>query len=140
LVAVWVTNKPAFREMLVWEGGLFEEWGVQLMEEWIWLKVTSIGEPICALDSMWRKPYEVLLIGRRGGERVEGDVKRRVVVGVPDLHSRKPNLKTLFEGVMCRKGGEYEALEIFARNLTAGWWSWGNEVLKFQTVEHWAEP
>lgn len=139
LVAVWVTNKPTLREMLLGEGGLFEEWGVQLVEEWIWLKVTSKGEPICALDSVWRKPFEVLLLGRRGGERV-GGMKRRVILGVPDLHSRKPNLKILFEHIMGRKEGEYDALEIFARNLTAGWWSWGNEVLKFQSPEHWAEP
>jgi N6-adenosine-specific RNA methylase IME4 len=139
LVAVWVTNKPAFREMLVGEGGLFEEWGVQLVEEWIWLKVTSSGEPICALDSIWRKPYEVLLVGRRCGEK-RGDVKRRVIIGVPDLHSRKPNLKVLLEHLVGKKADEYEALEIFARNLTAGWWSMGNEVLKFQTSEHWAEP
>lgn len=137
-VAVWITNKPSFREMILGERGLFDEWGVQLVEEWIWLKVTSNGEPICALDSMWRKPYEVLLVGRRGVKDGRA-VKRRVIVGVPDLHSRKPNLKTLFENMMGKEDGRYEALEIFARNLTAGWWSWGNEVLKFQTSEHWAD-
>lgn len=140
LVAVWVTNKPALREMLLGEGGLFEEWGIQLIEEWIWLKVTSSGEPICALDSMWRKPYEVLLVGMRGKEKRDGDVKRKVIIGVPDLHSRKPNLKKLLEDMMGTREDEYEALEIFARNLIAGWWSWGNEVLKFQSPEHWAEP
>jgi N6-adenosine-specific RNA methylase IME4 len=136
-VAVWITNKPSFREMILGEGGLFEEWGVQLVEEWIWLKLTSNGVPICGLDSTWRKPYEVLLVGRRG--RKDGDIQRRVIVGVPDLHSRKPNLKALFESRMGKVEVRYEALEIFARNLIAGWWSWGNEVLKFQTSEHWAE-
>jgi len=66
-----------------------------------------------------------------------GDVKRRVLVGVPDLHSRKPNLKSIFEQVM--KKEKYEALEVFARNLTAGWWGWGDEVLKFQSEEYWIE-
>ena len=139
LIAVWVTNKPAFREMIVGQEGLFAEWGVQLIEEWIWLKVTSKGELICAMDSTWRKPYEILLVGQRCEEILDEQVKRRVIVGVPDLHSRKPNLKTLFEGIMGNEEGRYEALEIFARNLTAGWWSWGNEVLKFQMEEHWAE-
>jgi N6-adenosine-specific RNA methylase IME4 len=139
LIAVWVTNKPAFHEMLLGQGGLFEVWGVELVEEWIWLKVTNEGEPICALDSTWKKPYEILLVGRRGGKQGH-DVKRRVVIGVPDLHSRKPSSKVLFEQALDMKEGEYQGLEIFARNLTSGWWSWGNEVLKFQTEEHWAEP
>ncbi|KAG0651240.1 Methyltransferase 4 [Hyphodiscus hymeniophilus] len=130
-VAVWITNKPSIREMVVGEGGLFEEWGVQLTEEWIWLKVTSNGEPIFPLDSTWRKAYEVLLVGRRGG----GHAKKRVILAVPDLHSRKPNLKSLLEKMA---GVEYSScLEIFARSLTAGCWSWGNEVLKFQNAEHW---
>ena len=37
------------------------------------------------------------------------------------------------------KKEKYEALEIFARNLTSGWWAWGNEVLKFQSDECWIE-
>lgn len=126
--------------MVIGEGGLFEQWGVVLVEEWIWLKTTKCGEPICALDSTWRKPYEVLLVGRRGGA-VDGEVKRRVMVGVPDLHSRKPNLKSVFERVsLLEKDVQVDCLEIFARNLTAGWWGWGNEVLKFQMEECWIDP
>ena len=140
-VGVWITNRPAFREMLVGEDGLFREWGISLTEEWIWVKVTENGEPICDLDSTWRKPYEVLLVARKGLDpREEVKPTRRVMVSVPDVHSRKPNLKLLFEDVMGKKEGEYEALEIFARNLTNGWWSWGNEALKFQTQDHWVKP
>lgn len=135
-VGIWVTNKPAFRDMVLGERGLFEEWGVSLVEEWIWLKVTSSGEPISELGSLWRKPYEILLVGRRGAS-LDGEVTRRVLVGVSDLHSRKPNLKSLFEQVM--KKEKYEALEIFARNLTAGWWAWGDEAVKFQSDEYWTE-
>lgn len=139
LVAVWVTNKVGFRDILLQEGGLFDEWGIELVEEWVWLKVTVNGATICAIDSMWRKPYEILLVGRKKGSEGtgNGDVKRRVIVAVPDLHSRKPNLKALFKEMIGTE--KYEALEIFARNLTAGWWAWGNEVLKFQTEEHWID-
>ena len=38
-----------------------------------------------------------------------------------------------------KEEGQYEALEVFARNSTAGWWGWGNEVLKFQGREHWID-
>lgn len=103
------------------------------------MKITVDGEPVCALDGLWKKPYEILLVGRKGSVRDGEGVKRRVVVGVPDLHSRKPNLKCLFERLMQKKIGEYQGLEIFARNLTEGWWGWGNEVLKFQEDEHWID-
>ncbi|TVY41223.1 Methyltransferase-like protein [Lachnellula occidentalis] len=138
-VAVWVTNKVAFRDALLQDGGLFDEWGIELVEEWVWVKIAVSGATICALDSVWRKPYEILLVGRKKGKVRTGkkDVRRRVIIAVPDLHSRKPNLKALFEDMMGTE--KYEALEIFARNLTAGWWAWGNEVLKFQTDEHWID-
>lgn len=143
-VGVWITNKPAFRSMLLEEGGLFDLWEVEYIEEWVWLKVTEKGEPICKLDSVWRKAYEILLVGRKKGsidqpedmENKEGEgVKRRVIIGIPDVHSRKPNLKGIFGKVIGREG--FRGLEVFARNMTEGWWTWGNEVLKFQTDEHW---
>ncbi|KAE8447163.1 hypothetical protein EG329_010994 [Mollisiaceae sp. DMI_Dod_QoI] len=136
-VGIWITNKEAFRDILLQPNGIFDEWEVRLVEEWIWLKTTVKGEPVCALDSVWRKPYEILLIGKRGAPQSK-DIKRRVLIGVPDLHSRKPNLKGLFEHMIQKE--EYEALEIFARNMTAGWWAWGNEVLKFQMDSYWIEP
>lgn len=172
--------------MLLDEGGVFDHWGLKLVEEWIWLKVTSSGEPISNISGTWRKPWEILLVGRKKGEKEsiggEGDselkkslgngkldmkeeydlegsnqhlpspspnpfqsrnsnlpIKRRIIIGVPDLHSRKPNLKFLFRQLLGLRAGdeEYRGLEIFARNLTAGWWGWGNEVLKFQDERAW---
>ena len=137
LVGIWVTNKPAIHDLVLGTNGLFDSWGLGLVEEWVWLKVTTSGEPVCVLESTWRKPYEILLVGRKRGPGTAGvDFKRRVIIGVPDMHSRKPNLKTLFEPMLPLK---YQALEIFARNLTTGWWAWGNEVLKFQSEEHWLD-
>ncbi|CAL3962759.1 unnamed protein product [Diplocarpon coronariae] len=144
IVAVWITNKEHFRDMLLDPSeGLFDKWGVTLAEEWVWLKTTTSGEPVYPLKSSWRKPYEILLVGRRGYPT--GKVMRRVIIGVPDLHSRKPNGKVLFEMMMKNRvdkkvvKDKYEALEIFARNLTAGWWSWGMEPLKFQSISVWPD-
>ena len=114
-------------------------------EEWVWLKVTSNGEPVTELDGLWRKPYEVLLVGRKrlGDEtgRKNGagegrEVKRRLLVAVPDLHSRKPNLRELIEPMMPDPRG-CRALEVFARILTARWWAWGDECLKYNWTEFW---
>ena len=144
LVAVWITNKPSVRELVLGENGMFDCWGVQVVEEWIWLKTTVSGEPITPLNGVWRKPYEVLLLGR---QRTKGwrpppestpDIKRRVIVGVPDLHSRKPCLKSLIEPMM--KGPkDYTALEVFSRHLVAGWCSWGDECIMFNWERYWYE-
>ena len=141
LVGIWITNKPAFRSLVLGHGGLFERLNVSLIEEWIWIKTTTSGEPVSSLDSLWRKPYEVLLLGRAASDPwiVAGaapDVQRRVIAGVPDLHSRKPCLKGLIELFM-PEPAEYSALEIFSRYLVAGWCSWGNEVLKFNWQGYW---
>lgn len=140
-VGVWITNKSAVRELVLGDAGFFATWGVELVEEWLWIKTTTKGETVTAIDSLWRKPYEVLLLGRKGNlmnAEPEGtsSTKRRIIVGVPDLHSRKPCLKELIEPLMADRP-HYQALEVFARYLVAGWWSWGNEVLKFNHEGCW---
>jgi len=135
IVAVWVTNKESVLDYMLSPGGLFSSWGLQLVSEWTWLKVTSSGEPIMPVDSAWRKPWEKLLIARRADAPTRPAlIQPRVLVAVPDVHSRKPSLREVFGNIL---GQEYMGLEVFARNLTAGWWAWGNEVLHFQGAEHW---
>ncbi|KAB5532747.1 MT-A70-domain-containing protein [Coniochaeta sp. 2T2.1] len=136
LVAVWVTNAPRFTELLTEpRTGIFAEWGVELEIEWTWLKVTGQGEPMASIDSAWRKAWERLIIARKTGTPRKA-VGSKVIVAVPDVHSRKPNLRGLFEEVL---GTDYTGLEVFARSLTSGWWSWGNEVLHFQHHKHWRD-
>ncbi|KAL6855811.1 MT-A70 domain-containing protein [Trichoderma novae-zelandiae] len=145
LVAVWITNKASVFDLMTCPRGVFASWGVELVTQWTWLKVTASGEAVFDIDSSWRKPWETLLIAKRVGARVPGglELKPRVIVAVPDVHSRKPNLRRLF-GHVFGGGEEQEAeegwgLEVFARNLTAGWWSWGDQVLHFQGAEHWVD-
>lgn len=148
LVAVWITNKAAIRDLVLGrEGsptlGWFASIGVELMEEWIWIKTTAKGEPNSSLSGVWRKPYEVLLIGKAMSGLSFGvtnkqpkQTKRRIIAAVPDLHSRKPCLKSLFADVLfC--GRQFRALEIFSRHMVEGWWSWGNEAVKFNWEGHW---
>ncbi|PNS18329.1 hypothetical protein CAC42_6146 [Sphaceloma murrayae] len=147
VVAVWITNRPSVRELVLSEeDGLFSSWGVKLVEEWIWVKVTERGEPVLPVEGIWRKPYEVLLIGRKSIAGTEGneaqgevrDVKRRVIFAVPDIHSRKPCLKQELQRVFALPD-THRGLEIFARYIVSGWTSWGNEVLKFNDVDCWTK-
>ncbi|KAL5393239.1 hypothetical protein DPSP01_000071 [Paraphaeosphaeria sporulosa] len=142
LVGVWITNKEAMRTQVLGPGGLFETWNVGLVEEWIWVKVTTSGEPMFDIDSALRKPYEVLLLGRAAPNawttmshaRV---TKRKIIAAVPDVHSRKPCLKELLEPYM-PDARKYSALEVFSRHLVVGWTSWGNEVIKYNWDRYWA--
>lgn len=141
LIACWITNRASVRKCAL---EAFKAWGVDLVEEWAWLKTTADGLPVTDIEGLWRKPYEILLLGREadsvekedGEITVESGVRKRVIIAVPDVHSRKPCLKELIEPFM-QSPAEYRALEIFARNLTAGWWSWGNEAIKFNWEGHW---
>ncbi|KAM0240663.1 hypothetical protein ACHAPO_002564 [Fusarium lateritium] len=136
LVAMWITNKHSIHDFLISPTGLFASWGLELVTEWTWLKVATSGEPLYDIESTWRKPWEKLIIAKRIGSKKPEALKPKVIVAVPDVHSRKPNLRDLFQDVL---GKECLGLEIFARNLTAGWWSWGNETLRFQQPEHWKD-
>lgn len=141
MVGIWITNKQSLRGHVLGPGGLFEKWNVGLVEEWIWVKTTTKGEPMFNLDSLWRKPYEVLLLGRAAPNSwttmaAAPEVKKRVIAAVPDVHSRKPCLKELLEPYM-PDPEDYSALEIFSRYLVAGWTSWGNEVIKFNWEKYW---
>ncbi|KAF2131634.1 MT-A70-domain-containing protein [Dothidotthia symphoricarpi CBS 119687] len=140
LVGVWITNKASLRAHVL---GLFEAWNVGLVEEWVWVKTTTAGACMFELgdDGAGRRPYEVLLLGRAAPNawtrmvHVEV-VRRRVVVAVPDVHSRKPCLKEMLEGYV-RDKRDYAALEVFSRYLVAGWTAWGNEVLKYNWDLYW---
>lgn len=137
LVAVWITNSSHPADLLTSpKGGIFSQWDVELVGEWTWLKVTAHGEPIVSLDATYRRPWERLLIARKRGGLARGALEPKVIIAVPEVHSRKPSLRRLFDEIL---PAGYQGLEIFARNLTAGWWSWGNEVLLFQHAQYWTD-
>ncbi|PYH94114.1 MT-A70-domain-containing protein [Aspergillus ellipticus CBS 707.79] len=140
LAAIWITNSAKARKAAY---DSMQGAGLTVCEEWVWLKTTTDGQPISSLGGHWRKPYEILVIGRRvhplKDEVKKAIITRRVIAAVPDIHSRKPNLKELFEKVFFSTPDgvrvPYSALEVFARNLTAGWWACGDEALKFNSEE-----
>lgn len=153
--AIWITASHKTRAV-AYEA--LQSSGFHIHEEWVWIKTTTRGEPVGPIDGIWRKPYEILVIGkkgRRGGNQSTpsvsnvdigadaADVPRRVIAAAPDFHSRKPSLRSIFErylfniGPADHQNHHYSALEVFARHLTAGWWACGNEVMKFNDVDYW---
>uniref|UniRef100_A0A3Q3VPC5 Uncharacterized protein n=1 Tax=Mola mola TaxID=94237 RepID=A0A3Q3VPC5_MOLML len=142
LVVSWVTNRPSHLRFV--RNELYPHWGVEVVAEWFWVKVTTSGQFVFPLDSPHKKPYEVLVLGRyrsskddtissseSSGVPIED---RRLIVSVPSaLHSQKPSLSEVLKPYI-RAGAK--CLELFARSLQPGWTSWGNEVLKFQHTSY----
>ncbi|KAM6087568.1 N(6)-adenine-specific methyltransferase METTL4 isoform 1-T1 [Chlamydotis macqueenii] len=141
LVVTWVTNRQKHLRFVKDE--LYPHWSVKTLTEWHWVKITRAGEFVLPLDSLHKKPYEVLVLGR-----VQGDVKEalrksedvlpipehKLIVSIPcSLHSHKPPLTGVLAEFI---KPDVECLELFARNLQPGWTSWGNEVLKFQHIDY----
>ncbi|NWS83936.1 METL4 protein, partial [Toxostoma redivivum] len=141
LVVMWVTNRQKHLRFVKDE--LYPHWSVKTLAEWHWVKITTAGEFVLPLDSLHKKPYEVLVLGR-----VQADVKEalrktesvlpipehQLIVSIPcSLHSHKPPLAAVLAEFI---KPDAECLELFARNLQPGWTSWGNEVLKFQHIDY----
>ncbi|NXF71671.1 METL4 protein, partial [Sclerurus mexicanus] len=141
LVVTWVTNRQKHLRFVKDE--LYPHWSVKTLAEWHWVKITRAGEFVLPLDSLHKKPYEVLVLGR-----IQGDVKEalrksegvppipehKLIVSIPcTLHSHKPPLTAVLAEFI---KPDVECLELFARNLQPGWTSWGNEVLKFQHTDY----
>ncbi|XP_004606060.1 N(6)-adenine-specific methyltransferase METTL4 isoform X1 [Sorex araneus] len=142
LVITWVTNRQKILRFVKEE--LYPSWSVAVVAEWHWVKITSSGEFVFPLDSLHKKPYEGLIIGRvqektaspvrNTDEKVLPVPDHKLIVSVPcTLHSHKPPLAEVLKDYMKPNG---RCLELFARNLQPGWTSWGNEVLKFQHVDY----
>lgn len=134
-LACWITHATSTRASVE---QLFASLDVEIVEEWTWAKVTRHGDPVVALGSQWRRGWEVLIVGRQRdeNERNVPKVMRRLIVAVPDVHSRKPCLKELFEQMLLQRS-DARVLEVFARHLVAGWCSVGDEVLRFNWSGHW---
>ncbi|TNN65823.1 Methyltransferase-like protein 4 [Liparis tanakae] len=142
LVVTWVTNRPSHLRFVRDE--LYPHWGVDVVAEWFWVKVTTSGQFVFPLDSHHKKPYEVLVLGRyrsaaddatssSGTSEVPVE-DQRLIVSVPSaLHSQKPSLSEVLKPHVAAGA---ECLELFARSLQPGWTSWGNEVLKFQHASY----
>ncbi|RAO71067.1 uncharacterized protein BHQ10_007079 [Talaromyces amestolkiae] len=151
IVGIWTTNNAKSRQAAY---DAFSSTGLGVSEIWVWIKTTENGELVSPLGGLWRKPYEVLFLGRpkKNPEKAhKGEPLKRVIAAVPDEHSRKPNLKEMLEILFFRveekevrdtprNNKQYTALEVFARNLTAGWCACGNDVLKFNADQWWYQP
>lgn len=137
LVALWMTNREKLHDFV--EKELFPTWGVKYVTTFYWLKVKPDGSLISELDLFHHRPYEYLLLGYCAREVASSkhhstlrSVKgNQIIISIPGDYSRKPPIREL---LLEHVPGSNPArcIELFAREMTAGWCSWGNEPLHFQ--------
>ncbi|KAF7817557.1 Methyltransferase-like protein 2 [Senna tora] len=137
LVALWVTNREKLRSFV--ERELFPAWGVSYAATFYWLKVKANGSLISDLDLFHHRPYESLILGYICGKVNNSDEQsilrpvkdNYVIMSIPGDYSRKPPIADLLmEYVPGVKPAR--CIELFAREMMAGWVAWGNEPLHFQ--------
>ena len=69
LLFIWCTVSKRHREAVAeWIGA----WGLELVAEWTWLKVTRSGEPVVAMDKTHKQPFEFLYVARTQGFKLPG--------------------------------------------------------------------
>ncbi|XP_011074499.1 methyltransferase-like protein 2 isoform X2 [Sesamum indicum] len=141
LVALWVTNREKLRNFV--ENELFPKWGVKYATTFYWLKVKADGSLISELDLFHHRPYECLLLGFSHGKEMNSEQLLRpnhlpdnqVFISVPGDYSRKPPIgEILLDYVPGFKHAR--CIELFSREMIAGWTSWGNEPLHFQDSKY----
>ncbi|XP_042375497.1 methyltransferase-like protein 2 isoform X1 [Zingiber officinale] len=143
LVALWITNREKLRIFV--EKDLFPAWGVRDCSVCYWLKVRSDGSLIGELDLFHHRPYECLLLGYINLQNDDPKTipshflgSNRVIVSIPGDYSRKPPLGELLIDLIPGPRPS-KCIELFARELVAGWTSWGNEPLHFQDSTYFME-
>ncbi|XP_034676886.1 methyltransferase-like protein 2 isoform X2 [Vitis riparia] len=111
LIALWVTNREKLRGFV--EKELFPAWGVSYAATFYWLK---------GMDSEYQSRLKPLQ-------------DNQVIISIPGDYSRKPPIgELLMEYVPELKPAR--CIELFAREMQAGWISWGNEPLHFQELRY----
>lgn len=96
LVAIWCTNAPSHVRFV--HDVLLPGWGLELVSQWFWVKVTQRGQAVCEFrDVLQKQPFERLFVARtrRPTEgidcRFEELKKIRFLFTVPSaVHSHKP--------------------------------------------------
>ncbi|XP_056377634.1 N(6)-adenine-specific methyltransferase METTL4 isoform X2 [Hyla sarda] len=101
LVITWVTNRQKHLRFVKEE--LYPHWSIRSLAEWHWVKITQSGEFVFPIDSVHKKPYEILVLGRlmhldnSTSRELETSLppipEHKIIVSVPcSLHSHKPPL------------------------------------------------
>ena len=118
---LWVTF-PKLNECFE----VIKNWGFEYKTNaFTWVKKYRNGDNFMGMGRWTRANAEVCLLATKGKpKRINAGI-RQIIESVPDKHSKKPNIVRDKIVELC---GDLPRIELFARNQTDKWDSWGNEV------------
>jgi N6-adenosine-specific RNA methylase IME4 len=98
---------------------VMRNWGFRVVSEFVWCK-TQLGK-----GHYWRMSHEILLTAvRREDDRFDDLSLRSWIVAPRGRHSEKPAAIREF----LERASPGPRLELYARKLVPGWFTWGHEI------------
>ena len=121
ILFLWVTF-PKLNECFE----VIKNWGFEYKTNaFTWVKKYRNGDNFMGMGRWTRANAEVCLLATKGKpKRINAGI-RQIIESVPEKHSKKPNIVRDKIVELC---GDLPRIELFARNQTDKWDSWGNEV------------
>jgi N6-adenosine-specific RNA methylase IME4 len=103
---------------------IIRHWGFRVVSEFVWCK-TQLGK-----GHYWRMSHEILLTAVRGEDDRFDDLGLRSWLVAPrSRHSEKPDVIREF----LERASPGPRLELYARKLVPGWFTWGHEIAESLT-------
>jgi N6-adenosine-specific RNA methylase IME4 len=103
---------------------IIRHWGFRVVSEFVWCK-TQLGK-----GHYWRMCHEILLTAvRTEDDRFDDQSLRSWIEAPRGRHSEKPDVVR----EMIERASPGPRLELFARKVTPGWYTWGHEIAKSLT-------
>ena len=121
ILFLWVTF-PKLNECFE----VIESWGFNYKTvAFTWVKKYKNGGNFMGMGRWTRSNAEICLLATKGKpKRVNAGV-RQIIESVPEKHSKKPDIVRDKIVELC---GDLSRIELFARNESVKWETWGNEV------------
>jgi N6-adenosine-specific RNA methylase IME4 len=123
LLFLWITFPK-----LEWAFPVMEAWGFKYVTNgFTWIKQNKSGNGLFwGMGYYTRSNSEICLIGKHGdGVKTKSHSIHSIVMSPLEKHSKKPDIvKTRIEDLF----GDVSRIELFARDKTLGWDTWGNEI------------
>ena len=121
ILFLWVTF-PKLNECFE----VIESWGFNYKTvAFTWVKKYKNGGNFMGMGRWTRANAEICLLATKGKpKRINAGV-RQIIESVPEQHSKKPDIVRDKIVELC---GDLSRIELFARNESVKWETWGNEV------------
>ena len=118
---LWATF-PQLQEAL----DVIKAWGFTYKTvAFTWVKKNRKNENFMGMGWYTRANAEICLIAKKGKPKVLNHGIRQIIESIPEKHSKKPDIVRDKIIQLC---GDIPRIELFARQKTKGWDTWGNEV------------